>query len=82
MYCPTCLRSTFKKTYIEGLVTVLSFDYATRVESIELVQEDDVFKEWICACCGRELEQESSKKALDDKVEKWVEEHGLCCLIN
>jgi len=40
-----CLRSIFKKSYIEGLVTVLSFDCATRAESIGLVQEDDVFKE-------------------------------------
>ena len=82
MYCPTCLRSVFKKTYMDGFVAVLSFDYATRAVSIELIQEDKVFEEWICAYCGREVLHQDSMKALDDKVKKWEREHGLCCLIN
>ena len=53
---------------MDGFVAVLSFDYATRAVSIELIQEDKVFEEWICAYCGREVLHQDSMKALDDKV--------------
>jgi hypothetical protein len=69
-------------TYTEGLVIVVSFDYATRVESVELVQEDKMFEEWRCAYCGGEVHLQNSIMALDSKVEKWVKEQGLCCSIN
>jgi hypothetical protein len=81
MYCPTCLRSIFKKTFIEGFAAMLSYDPVTRKVSIELVQEDIEFKEWTCAYCGYEFHQNSTLKVLDDIVEKWEKESDLCCVI-
>jgi len=78
MYCPTCLRSRFQKTFSEGLAVVITFNYATREESIELVPEDVVFEEWNCVRCRRPLHLKSSQKALDRILERWCVEDDLC----
>ncbi|TFH06663.1 MAG: hypothetical protein E4H14_10335 [Candidatus Thorarchaeota archaeon] len=80
MYCGTCLRSRFQKTFLEGIVAVVSFDYVTREVSIELVPEDEVFDEWTCVRCGRPIHLKDMQKALDRKVESWYGAKDLCIL--
>jgi len=78
MCCGTCLRSRYQKTFSESLVAVVAFDYTTREVSIELVQEDEVFKVWTCVRCGRVIHLESSQMALDRKLKCWSSEKDLC----
>jgi hypothetical protein len=78
MYCGTCLRSRFQKTFSEGLVSVVSFDYATRKVTIELVEADEVFEEWTCVRCGRPIHLKVMQQSLDTKVEKWRREKDFC----
>jgi hypothetical protein len=58
------------------------FDYATRLEAVELAQEDKMFEEWRCVYCEREVHLQNSITALASKAEKWVKEQDFCCSIN
>ena len=78
MYCGTCLRCRYQKTFSEGLVSVVSFDYATREPSVELVEEGEVVEEWTCTSCGRPIHLKDMQNALDNKVEKWRNENPVC----
>ena len=81
MYCGTCLRSRYQKTFSEGLVAVVAFDYATREVSIELVPEDEVFEVWTCVSCGRPIHLKDMQKSLDSKLDQWQTEKNLCVFI-
>jgi len=78
MYCGTCLRSRYQKTFSEGQVSVVSFDYATRELSVELVEEDEVFEDWTCIRCRRIIHLKDMQNALDTKVQKWRDEKPVC----
>ena len=81
MYCGTCLRSRFQKTFSEGLVSVVSFDCATREVSVELAQENEVFEVWTCVRCRRLIHLTDMQTALDEKLNRWQTEKNLCIFL-
>ena len=78
MYCGTCDRRRFIKTFREGIVAVIEFEGATNRQTFELAQEDEAFKDWTCARCRHEIGNDFMMRALDEKLEQWCAKKDLC----
>ncbi len=80
MYCGTCGRRRFIKTFTEGVVAVIEFAPPSNIAVVELAEEDAVFEEWSCASCKREIGNASMHASLDRRLEQWHEEKDLCII--
>ncbi|MBY8997825.1 MAG: hypothetical protein KGD60_08830 [Candidatus Thorarchaeota archaeon] len=49
MYCGTCERRRFIKTFTEGIVAVIEYDPPSSIATVELAEEDEFFEEheWV-----------------------------------
>jgi len=84
VYHGVCMRRIFMKTISEGLVAVITFDNVTNRHHIEVREEDEVFEEWACVSCRKEMFNLASmydpviRNSLNRKLEQWLEKEDLC----
>jgi hypothetical protein len=57
MYCGTCDRRRFIKTFRKGIVAVIEFEGATNRQTFELVQDNEVIEDWTCVRCKQDREK-------------------------